>query len=376
MLPHVDFETRQRKMVEANIYETSAPCVRSLLGAHVFDKCILHIGTEKTGTTSIQTFLRENRNALLRQGYYVPQTMGSREHVRLVHLFAQSHKSFSTRRTLGLHTVDKVEAHQRALDLKVRAEMQAEAQTGRTLLISAERFFTMMTEESELSALRAFLYEFCHELKIVTYVRPQHEFAISMFSTNLKNGGRQKVIYQDLNKSKLMARKCDYARVLSFWEKHFPDAEFNIRRFVRSELVYGDSVADFSHVTGINTQGLVQPKRQNESLNWKAQLFLMKLNKQVDNTSKKTRSKSRIQTNRILEQYYSGTGILPSRAASRAFFEQFSDSNERLRYRFFPNSETLFDVSFDKYPEKDNKYRLEMDEAFEIFSKIVFGLKI
>jgi len=35
--------------------------------------CVLHIGTHKTGTTSIQTFLTSNELALGRQGIYVPQ---------------------------------------------------------------------------------------------------------------------------------------------------------------------------------------------------------------------------------------------------------------------------------------------------------------
>lgn len=341
----------------------------------MFDKCILHIGTEKTGTTSIQAFLLENRDALLEQGYYVPRTMGPREHVGLVHLFAKSHKSFSMRTTLGLHTVGKVEAHQKALNHKVRAEMLAEARTGRTLVISAERFFTVMTDESELQSLKALLYEFCRELDIVAYVRPQHEFAISIFSTNLKNGSCQKKVYQDLTKHKGMARKCDYAGVLSFWEKNFPKAEFKIRKFVRSDLVNGDVVADFSHLASINTQSLALPKRRNESLSWKAQLFVMKLNEKMINTPQKLRSKKRAQTYRALEKHYSGTGVLPSRAASHSFFEQFSESNERLRHRFFPDSKTLFDVSFEKYPKEEDEYRLEMSDAFEIFSKILADLK-
>lgn len=341
----------------------------------MFDKCILHIGTEKTGTTSIQAFLRENRNALLEQGYYVPLTMGQGEHVGLVHLFAQSQKRFSTRTTLGLHTVDKVEAHQETLNQKVRAEMHAEARAGRTLLISSERFFTVMTDESELKALRAFLYEFCRELDIVAYVRPQHEFAISMFSTSLKNGSRQKVVLQDLTKNNGMARKCDYAGVLQFWESHFPDANYKIQVYGRSKLVNGDSVVDFSYVTGINEQGLIRPERQNESLNWKAQLFVMKMNGQMGDIPTKRRSKIRAQIYRALEKYYSGAGILPSRTEARAFFEHFSESNERLRKRFFPASETLFDVSFEKYSEDENRYKFTMGDAFEIFAKILPDLK-
>ncbi len=37
-------------------------------------KLILHIGTEKTGTTSIQNFLKLNRIKLKKHGYYIPKS--------------------------------------------------------------------------------------------------------------------------------------------------------------------------------------------------------------------------------------------------------------------------------------------------------------
>ena len=39
-------------------------------------KCILHIGTEKTGTTSLQAFLNLNREILAEQGYLFTKSTG------------------------------------------------------------------------------------------------------------------------------------------------------------------------------------------------------------------------------------------------------------------------------------------------------------
>src|SRR5688572_26746587 len=36
--------------------------------------CYIHVGPAKTGTSSIQTFLKDNKNALLQHGYFVPDS--------------------------------------------------------------------------------------------------------------------------------------------------------------------------------------------------------------------------------------------------------------------------------------------------------------
>src|SRR5690606_40699353 len=41
------------------------------------DRIVLHIGTEKTGTSSIQHFLSKNRAALAAEGFVYPQFTGA-----------------------------------------------------------------------------------------------------------------------------------------------------------------------------------------------------------------------------------------------------------------------------------------------------------
>jgi hypothetical protein len=48
---------------------------------------VLHIGTEKTGTTSIQRFLIQNLEPLKSQGIWIPTTLGVRGH-RLLPMLA------------------------------------------------------------------------------------------------------------------------------------------------------------------------------------------------------------------------------------------------------------------------------------------------
>ena len=45
-------------------------------GGKRFARCVLHIGTEKTGTSTIQRFLTINRAALIRDGVIYPSVTG------------------------------------------------------------------------------------------------------------------------------------------------------------------------------------------------------------------------------------------------------------------------------------------------------------
>src|SRR5438309_11963248 len=45
--------------------------------------CFLHIGTEKTGTTSIQNFLAQNRDHLREKGILYPRAAGNQNHTAL-----------------------------------------------------------------------------------------------------------------------------------------------------------------------------------------------------------------------------------------------------------------------------------------------------
>jgi len=188
----------------------------------LFKSCILHIGTEKTGTTSIQAMLVDNRAALRAQGFYVPTSMGKGEHVDLVNIVVESGKKFSRRKALGLKTPEQVDAFKEKRRRKIMAELEGAAQPDRTLIISSERFFSTLTFEEELDALRDILRSCCAQVEIVCYLRPQHEFAQSIYSTLLRNGINRPNVLPALGQRTRETRKYNYNRVLSFWENGFP----------------------------------------------------------------------------------------------------------------------------------------------------------
>lgn len=335
-----------------------------------FTKCYLHIGTEKTGTTSLQQFLKINQDELKKQGFFVSEQMGPSEHIDLVCLFAHTNKRFSRRKRLGMTTPAAVEAHKVDLAERIGTELANNAHPDRSLIISSERLVTMINTEDEIAALREFLLRYCDEVEIVAYIRPQHEFAISRYSTVLKTGSESEQCLPVVDESAPAARVYYYDQLLGFWHAGFPESPVTIRKFQRNELVDGDTVEDFAHISGIDTSDLQPPRTLNKSLSAQAQLFLRHINSNIPKPNSPAGTPRRGDINSILEQHFSGPGYLPNRHAAQAFYDQFSASNECTRATWFPDDERLFEVSFDKYPDDEHELELSLDDAFEMFAKI------
>lgn len=157
---------------------------------------------------------------------------------------------------------------------------------------------------------------------------------------------------------------------MGFWKNGFPDAEFTVREFTRNSLKNGDVVADFAEAARIPLEGFDLPKNHNPSLGWKAQLFLMEFNKHIPGVANGAKATDRGNINKILENNFSGKGILPLRQDAENFLSQFSKDNEELRKTWFPDRSAIFDADFSSYPESANDLQLSTEDMFAIFAKV------
>ena len=123
-----------------------------------FKKCILHIGTEKTGTTAIQDYLKSNRTALAKHGVYHPIASDT-EHASQWEFAAIVHHAPWTQdmgRELGITNKASQETFRETLSQKLDAEFE-KVESADTLIISSEHFQSRLYLEHEISALKTFL---------------------------------------------------------------------------------------------------------------------------------------------------------------------------------------------------------------------------
>ncbi|MEK8017304.1 MAG: hypothetical protein VSS75_010580 [Candidatus Parabeggiatoa sp.] len=139
----------------------------------------LHIGTHKTGSTSLQGFLFRNKERLRAQGYYFP-TEGSyywpqhNGHSGLAHALAGTRPSW-----LGAEIkILSPEASLAELHGHIRSE------NADHVLISSEHLFLRL----EPKVLKAAFEHLGYQLKVLVFLRRQDEFLESRYAQLVKTG--------------------------------------------------------------------------------------------------------------------------------------------------------------------------------------------
>lgn len=133
-------------------------------------RCILHIGSPKTGTTSIQSVLKRNQALFLQHGILVPTAgqSGKGVHPSLVHKLA------------GLPVRPEWE---RADESFVR---ELKETSPHTVIISAEFMWKLTQEKAKSDHLIESLRSLGLDIELLCYVRNQPQFLNSAYSQGVK----------------------------------------------------------------------------------------------------------------------------------------------------------------------------------------------
>jgi len=214
-------------------------------------KLIIHIGTEKTATTTLQFFLYGNRKNLIDNGIYYPSYFDIKNHRIVVSAcmdFSKTDDSIRRKQMYGNMKRQRFYGRTREMFIK---DMSSVPSGVNTVLISSEHFHSRLTMASELESLREFIGDFFTEIKIVVYLRPQSALVASMYSTHLKAGGNQS-FKQFLPTCNPDNPYFDYHRMLLLWAQEFGQSNMTVREFSRRKFVGNHICYDFLDLLGLS----------------------------------------------------------------------------------------------------------------------------
>jgi hypothetical protein len=314
----------------------------------------LHIGTTKTGSTSIQYTLDTRRRELPKQGAYWPVTHGgARRHQLLAACNAAPGKYLQRIGDpiwQGMEPAARMEAYREEF---VR-EIQELPKKINRVIISAEQFSLVLRTRGEIKQLHEYLAPLFSKMTVIIYLRRQDSHYSSMFAQNLRMGN----LYEpDLSTVKVgYNQDYDYLELVMRWARVFGEDNTKPRIFERTATNKFDVLDDFFDLVGIKME--IDPddekRTRNPSQNVMGQKVLTRTGIILDRKNE-GRPRDGFLWNRISEsvtRVLHGQGWLPTQEEAQAFQARFEESNEAVRARWFPEREALFSRDFSKLPVK------------------------
>ncbi len=189
-------------------------------------RVVLHVGTERTGSTSIQRTIAANGDHLREHGFLFTEPEGPQ----------QSAKTRTNWKRLDDSSWDDLEAQIRAVE------------PGQTLIISNEAMYRTATGLPS-ERLAGLFVDF--EVSVVLYVREQAEYIQSMLLHNQKNRERASDFTRpDEFEELLRRRNLNYTQMCKRLERVFGDGTVVAKAFAQDALSANDVVIDFFETIG------------------------------------------------------------------------------------------------------------------------------
>ena len=295
---------------------------------------VLHIGSHKTGTTTIQHALASNYDALARQGArYVWKGKYPNLHEFLVESDA-----------FGIH----------GLGMRVRdmdgLKRLFDSARGTSKVIASSENFSFFFEHEAIANLAQMIMNQFDAVRVVVYLRRQDSHAISHHQEGAKPDRTQEEILfgsaaRALPDSPNMVHYLDYCKRIGNWLDAFGKANVDVRVFDRTMLIDGDVWPDFIAAAGLTKVELIKPRDENKS--WG--LTETKVSRILKSAGYKDDS-----ILKIVSSLPKDAPQLPGRLEAEAFYQTYRAGNAELA-RLLGRAEPLFPEDFSGYADSPNE---------------------
>ena len=204
--------------------------------------CIIHIGTEKTGTTFLQNWLYENGRRLQKQGVSLTRTAGYPNNRKLVAFLQENLDDYHAENRIS-GQADRDQFFEGFKDQFI-TEIKTLSQRYNAVILTSEHFHSRFRTQSSITKLRDLLAPYFSEFRIVCYFREQSQVRTSLYSTTLtvQNTVSLEEFQNDVDPSS------DYYNYLSFfekWERVFGNSALKPRLYEPGRFFGDDLRLDF-----------------------------------------------------------------------------------------------------------------------------------
>lgn len=326
-------------------------------------KTILHIGLEKTGTTSVQQLLAANRTPLLQQGVLVPAALHPGNN------FYLAMASFSTFRPDGLLKAQGIrnQAELATFRHKTLAKFATELKANpaaKQVVISSEHLQSRLTSLADIQLLKTNLESVgLNDFEILVYLREPIRIALSHHSMAIKKGVFVDATFFEPNHPRV-SQILGFKASLQLWQQVFGADNLNVRLYPEGAKASA-LIDDFFETTGIKAAGLKldADAKRNVNLSLGALQILNQVNRVSKESGKQLASMAYFDR---LEKHVAGKGLVADQKTVDKFADFYAESNEWVRANFFAGQASLFESPLK--PSAAQEVPLAMDDVVGVLS--------
>jgi len=296
-------------------------------------KVILHIGCEKTGTTSIQNALFLNKELLKNEANILyPSSLGGKNHWKLAVYSCDEDKRLSRFLPRG------VSISEFRKGLREEFLQEVNGSNAEIIIISNEWLHPRIRSEAEFQRLKGLLNLVAEDISVLLYIRRQDKMAKSLYSTALRAGNFKVFSFPKIIKSAGLPYYYDFLSIYRNWKSAFGKGVVNIRIFEKATLYKNDAVSDFFYSLNIDYAMCRQDESHNFSINNKGVKLMRALNRGLSMTKSVINQNIARHLRHGLAKVFKGSADLATEVESEVFLSFFDESNAQLKSEYMEDT--------------------------------------
>ena len=302
----------------------------------------MHIGLEKTGTTSIQFLLRQNREQLLRSSILVSKSSTTGNNFQLAVASYSKFRADGLTRQLAISNQRELESFRQSVIEALASEIKSNKPE--KLVLSSEHFQSRLLGQEDITLLKKLLEDAgCSNVRVLMYLRDPLKIAMSHHGMAIKKGIH---VTDDFYRPdhRRISHIIDHKKTMNNWSAVFGEANLDVRLYPEGQS--SDAlISDFLDAAGITTNQIDLSKREQRNVNLSA--IALKVLNEINGRSDRVRllAEDRWLFNQ-LEKEFAGRGLTPSSETVSLFAEHFAADHQQIADSWFDSKTPLFASSF------------------------------
>lgn len=298
-----------------------------------FSRAIIHIGTEKTGSSTLQHLLYKNRSQLLQHGYAYPHVPGRTDH-RSLAVYAMALEQEDQRIWgLGLLTPEVRQQWNAEFKQRLYQELDELSEGVHTVVFSSEHLHSRLQSKEEIQRVYDLLAPRFETFRVIMYLRPQDEVAVSLYTTEVLSGKSEGWRFPGSLHDQPFYY--DYHALQRAWGQVFGSQNLDVRSFHQacaravSAAVPNAFMVDFLEALKLPTEtgGWIIPSVKNQQMSARALHVLRSFNRFFPRYQNRRLNRWNYffarKLAKILRVVLPGKGIQPDEAERQAFLARF-----------------------------------------------------